>query len=152
MIDLTRLFVGNVSSISLDGTYIIPKSLYEKSEILDLSEIKVNGHISTVDEEYTIIANVSGIMTINDSISFNEVKYPFNIDISEKLDDFLEKNEKSLDIIDFLWQNIVLEVPLRYTETKDYSNYLGDNWKLVSEDELTNNPFKTLLNNEDGSD
>ena len=152
MIELTNLFIGNVSSIPLDGIYTIPKSYYEKSEIIDLSKIEVSGNISLIDEEYNISANIKGYMKINDSVSLKEIKYPFNIDISDNLDEFLEKNQKSLDLLEFLWQNIVLEVPLRYTEVEDFSEYLGDNWKLVSEDELKNNPFKTLLNNEDGSD
>ena len=77
----------------------------------------------------------------------------FLIDIDEKLDEFIENNENSLDIIEILWQNIVLEVPLIYTEVKDYSKYRGDGWKLVSEEDLVNNnPFNTLLNNEDRSD
>lgn len=152
MIDLTNLFIGNVSNISLNGIYSIPKSYYENTDILDLSDIKVEGQIKLLDEEYNISANIKGSMKINDSISLKEVNYPFNVDVSENLDEFLEKNQKSLDLLEFLWQNIVLEVPLRYTEVEDYSEYLGDDWKLVSEDELKNNPFKTLLNNEDGSD
>ena len=152
MIDLTNLFVGNISSISLDGSYIIPKHYFKNSDILGLSEIELKGNIKAQEDEYIISANIKGSMKINDSINFEEVNYPFNIEISENLDEFLEKNKKSLDIIEFLWQNIVLEVPLRYTEVKDFSKYLGDNWKLVSEDELKNNPFETLLNNEDGSD
>ena len=152
MIDLTNLFVGNVSNIPLNVTLNIPKSYFENTDILDLSEIILKGNISLIDEEYIINATIKGDMKINDSVSYEEVNYPFNIEISEKLDEFLEKNQKSLDLTEFLWQNIVLEVPLRYTEVNDFSNCLGDNWKLVSEDELKNNPFKTLLNNEDGSD
>ena len=91
-------------------------------------------------------------MKINDSITLEEVWYPFDIQIDEKLDEFVEKDKKHLDIIEFLWQDIVLEVPLRYTVVSNYDEYHGDGWKLVSEEELGNNPFKTLLNNEDRSD
>ena len=52
-----------------------------------------------------------------------------------------------LDIFQFLWENIVLEIPLQFTKVKDLSKFHGDGWKLVSEDELTtrNNPFSDLL-------
>ena len=91
-------------------------------------------------------------MKIYDSVTMDEVWYPFDIQIDEKLDEFVEKDKKYLDLLEFLWQNIVLEVPLRYTLVSDYQEYQGDGWKLVSEEELGNNPFKTLLNNEDRSD
>ena len=65
----------------------------------------------------------------------------------------IEKDKNSLDIIEVLCQNIVLEVPLRYSIVSDYSKYQGDGWKLVSEEEVVNNnPFNTLLKDEDWSD
>ena len=47
-----------------------------------------------------------------------------------------DKNEsKRLDIIDILWQNIVLEVPisLRVNPEKDYK-LKGEGWELLKED------------------
>lgn len=153
MIDLTMLLSGGVDEISFNGNYSIPKKFLDESEIIDLEDIIVsNSSIKKDNEEFVISLDVKSKMKINDSITLDEVWYPFEIKIEEKLDDFLEKNKKSLDIIELLWQNIVLEVPLRYTLVSDYSNYHGDGWKLVSEEELGNNPFKALLNNEDRSD
>ena len=37
-----------------------------------------------------------------------------------------------LDIMELLWQNIVLEVPIRYTKS-DADNLKGDNWKVLSD-------------------
>ena len=92
-------------------------------------------------------------MKIQDSITLEEVIYPFSIEIDDKLSDFIENNENSLDINEILWQNIVLEVPLRFTIVEDYSKIKGDGWKLVSEEDLVkNNPFNTLLKDEDRSD
>ena len=47
-----------------------------------------------------------------------------------------------------MWENIVLEIPIRYSEVTNYEKYRGDGWKVISEDEVketTNNPFKDLL-------
>ena len=57
--------------------------------------------------------------------------------------------ENSLDIIELLWENIVLEIPLKYTKVEDLSKFHGDGWKLVSEEEATtsHNPFNELLKN-----
>ena len=57
------------------------------------------------------------------------------------------KNENTLDILGFLWENIVLEVPLQFTKVRDLSKFHGDGWKLISEDDLVknDNPFNELL-------
>ena len=153
MIDLTSLYSGVVDSLSVNGTYEIPKERIVDSRIIELSKISVKGNIIKDIDDYKINMNIKGEMTINDSVTLEEVKYPFDIDFEDNLDDFIENNENSLDIIEILWQNIVLEVPLRFTLVEDYSKINGDGWKLVSEEDLVkNNPFKNLLKEEDRSD
>ena len=39
-----------------------------------------------------------------------------------------------LDIMELLWQNIVLEVPIRYTKS-DADNLKGDNWEVLNAEE-----------------
>ncbi len=153
MIDLTLLYASKVDKIDLDGNYEIPKELFCNSEIIDLSTIEVSGLIENKNETFFINANIKGRMKINDSVTLDEIWYPFNIKLDDKLEEFVENNKNYLDIIEFLWQNIVMEVPLRYTQVKNYDEYQGDGWKLVSEEELdSDNPFSTLLENEDWSD
>ncbi len=153
MIDLTQLYTS-IDKISIDGIYKIPNEIIVDERIHELSEIELtNSIIEKIEGELFIKTEINGKMKISDSVSLEDVWYPFNIKIDEKIDDFIEKGEKYLDIIAFLWQNIVLEVPLRYSIVKDYSKYQGDGWKLVSEEELVNNnPFNTLLKDEDRSD
>ena len=153
MIDLTNLFSNVVDSISLDGEYAIDKDRITDPRILDLSKISVKGNISRDLDDYQIDMNIVGDMTINDSVTLKPVVYHFDIDFNDNLNEIIENNKNSLDIIEILWQNIVLEVPLRFTIVEDYSKIKGDGWKLVSEEDLVkNNPFNTLLENEDRSD
>lgn len=152
MIDLIPLFSLTVSKINLDGEYQIP--VVEGSSILELTKVVLkDSEIKKVEDDFYIIVNASGKMKIKDSITLDDVWYPFEVKIDEKLDEFIENDKNILDINQFLWQNIVLEVPLRYTVVSDYSKIRGDGWKLVSEEELvSNNPFSTLLSEEDRSD
>ena len=154
MIDLVPLYSQSVKEIDLSGTYEIPKSYLKKTDVLELTSIEIkNGLIKEVEDDFYIIMKIKGKMKIKDSVTLEDVWYSFDIDLNEKLDEFIENNEKSLDIIEVLWQNIVLEVPLRYSVVSDYSKYQGDGWKLVSEEDLVNNnPFNTLLKDEDRSD
>ena len=51
----------------------------------------------------------------------------------------------SLDIFEIVWENIVLEVPLRVV--KEDASFIseGNGWSLIDEDELkSNSPFSEL--------
>ena len=114
-----------------------------ESEIIRLENTKINGYFhDKTDDTITLSGILSGTMVIADAISLEELNYDFKIELEE----ILENNEKILDIMAVLWQNIVLEVPLRLTEVKDLTSYQGEDWKLVSEEELikNNNPFNEL--------
>ncbi len=153
MIDLTKLYSGATDELSFDGEYNIPKEVITDSRVKELKDVVIsNSIIKKIEDDFEISLNITGKMKISDSITLEDVWYPFDIEIDEKLDEFVENDKKHLDIIAFLWQNIVLEVPLRYTIVSDYEKYQGNGWKLVSEEEIGNNPFKSLLNNEDRSD
>ena len=153
MIDLTKLYSGATDELSFDGEYNIPKEVITDSRVKELKDVVIsNSIIKKIEDDFEISLNITGKMKISDSITLEDVWYPFEIEIDEKLDEFVENDKKHLDIIAFLWQNIVLEVPLRYTIVSDYEKYQGNGWKLVSEEEIGNNPFKSLLNNEDRSD
>ena len=155
MIDLTLLRNNTEKEINISNTYEIPKEYYENNDIIEIKPVKVTGRIiekESIDDyeekqEY-IEANIETTVVIEDSISLE----PINYQISTEYNDFVEENyknsENSLDILTFLCENIVLEVPLHYTEVEDLKKFSGDGWRLVNEDDLTNtnNPFKDLLN------
>ena len=153
-IDYSLLVSGSVNDIDISNTYSIPKEYFENTEVLALNEIKVEGKIyqgiSEDDPEETteyINCKISGEMTIEDSISLEPVEYPFFIEYDDIIEENCKKSENILDIFQFLWENIVLEIPLQFTKVKDLSKFHGDGWKLISEDELksSNNPFSDLL-------
>lgn len=146
-IDITKLNQNIETSINLDQNVQIPKEYLENSGINDLKNVHITGTI-TLDEERNIQINleVTGTMILEDSISLEEENYDFCLEIDEKVEKNLKNLENSLDILDILWQNIVLEVPLRFTTVTDYSKFKGEGWKLLSEEEVetSNNPFEDL--------
>ena len=151
-IDLTLLHSNNVSFIDITNSYNIDKTYFENTDIISLNDIKVEGKITRREnddlelEDY-LECKIYGDMIIPDSISLEEINYPFLIEYEDFLDENCKKNENTLDIFLFLCENIVLEVPLQFTKVKDLSKFHGDGWKLVSEEELikSNNPFSELL-------
>ena len=152
MIDLTSLLNDSTSRIDIDEEYEVKD--WKNKDIKDLSLIKTKGFLERKEDDIFLNVDCSGKMLIEDSISLDEVWYPFSFNIDENIKEFPQKEENYLDIIEILCQNIEVEVPLRYTLVTDYQEYIGDGWKLVSEEELedSNNPFKALQNTMDRSD
>ena len=152
LIDLSLLNSNTVNEIDISNTYSIPKEYFENMGVISIDNVKVDGKITRVlneDEELCLYANaiIDGVMILPDSISLEEIEYPFHIEYDDYLDENCKNNENTLDIFTFLWENIVLEVPLQFTKVSDLSKYHGDGWKLISEDErnLQDNPFSELL-------
>ena len=150
-IDLTLLNNNSINEIELNEVYNIPKEYYENTDIRDLSNIKVEGRITRRENDLEelepyIECSIVGEMIIPDSISLEDVNYPFEIEYSDFLLENSKKSKNTLDIFAFLWENILLEVPLQFTKVRDLSKFHGDGWRLISEDEVSrNNPFSDLL-------
>lgn len=146
-LDLTKINSGILDSINVHECIEISKELYELSSVIELKNLKLDGKVYKNSAEIiTLQATISGTMILEDSISLDPIDYPFSCEIEEELQEFGEKIENILDITEILWQNIMLEVPLKISHVEDFNEYQGDGWKLVSEDSMrnTNNPFNEL--------
>ena len=143
------LLEGSVSKIVIDEEVKIPESYYANTDILDLSKVKIKGILTyPSDDNLFLEIDCNGTMKISDSVTLDPINYPFSFKINENVYEKLENDQFTLDIINILWENIVLEIPIRYSEVTNYKNLTGDGWRVISEDEKkvnTNNSFKDLL-------
>ena len=146
IIDITSLNLDSISRLSIDSSVDIPEELWKNTDIVGLKNVKFSGELEVIEDEITLRGVLSGTMQINDAISLEVLDYDFTTEIEEEIEENLEKSTNTLDITDVLWQNIMLEVPLKLTKVESFDEYHGDGWKLVSEDSIenTNNPFKEL--------
>ena len=138
-IDLLKL--NYTDSIDIDTDIEYTDEYVSGSGIIHLNNVHVSGTIKS-DMEYNYDANLdlTGEMIIIDSLSGEEVPYEFKTNIEEKLENSL----KSLDLIEFLWQYIVMEIPMRFTLCNELS-IKKDDYEVISEEEYKekkNNPFK----------
>ena len=132
-IDLNELSYKD--KIDIDETFSYNKDELSTSSIQKLDNVKVKGYIRlNAAEEYEINIDVNGSMELLDSVTLEPITYDFSFTINDNLVDYLENSENLLDIKEFLWQNIVLEVPIRYTKS-DADNLKGDHWKVINESE-----------------
>ena len=141
MIDLQVL--NYKDKINIDEEIIIPRDYLENTDIKDLKEVNTVGKISLDNElNYLIQLDVTGKMVLEDAITLDLVDYPFTINIEETL----ENSIKTLDLISFLWHYIILEVPLRFTNS-EIKKIETENYRVISEEEYSkkNNPFKDFF-------
>ncbi len=148
IIDLTRLLNSYVEEVSFDDIVSFENEYLSNTDIRSLSPIIVNGNIrKTMDDLYSLTINVNGEMTLPCSISLEDVILPIDVNINEVLTDNPEYDEeyikivgKSIDIKPIIWQNILMEVPIKVVkEHLNRNNYNGDGWKLLTEEDLKNN-------------
>lgn len=147
-IELDELFCHNTDKIVIDSAITFTDE-YTSSDIKDLKKVYFKGEIKeSSDTTIKLEGVLTGTMVIEDAISLEAVNYDFSCEIDENLDEILENNQNTIDILEVLWQNIVLEIPLKYTVVEDLSKYQGDGWKVISEDDVKkDNPFSILAKN-----
>lgn len=142
-IDLSKV---DEKGIFIDDTVSFGEEYLKGTIIQKLDNVKVKGRAYySITNEIVFDCHVEGSMVLLDAMDLEPVNYPFNIEISEVLSDLsdeYDKNEvKTLDIMDVLWQNIVLEVPISFRKDPDKEYSLkGDGWELVNENEKKIDP------------
>ena len=128
-------------SVTYDNDFVINADTYKEVGIIDLKNLHVTGDISLNSVSMLAVnLTVTGIMVIPDSVTTEPVDYPFTSKIEEEYDindenflEYYQKEQNILDIMKILWENIVLEVPMRFTVTKD-AHLSGDGWSLGEEE------------------
>ena len=142
-IDITRLQNRSTNEFLYKNTIVLDEALYKNTDIRKLSPVEVSADIKRItDTSYKMSLEIKGEMTLPCSITLNDVIYPFDIKTEVKLSNEDEEDEEyvkiiqnNIDIIPIIWQNIVLEIPLRVvSEDVSDSPVSGEGWKLIRED------------------
>ena len=132
VIELFNLVVNN-KKIIIDNDVVINDELLKTSTIRRLNNVHFNGYLDRlIDDTYELSGTLSGTMILPDDITLEDYEYNFT---------------SSIDDTEDLWQNILVEIPLKCVNDKNKDLTLeGDGWKLISEDDvkLENNPLSSL--------
>ena len=153
MFDISELNNDTKEKLDIDLTIDFPEDKLNGTEIKKLENIKVKGSITRIENSvYHLTIHITGKMGLLCARSFENVDYPLDIFVDKNIGE-VENDEEiqviyqnSLDIFAIVWENIVLEVPLRVV--KEDASFIseGNGWSLTDEDELkeTNSPFSEL--------
>lgn len=144
--NLLRLKNGLDEFISIDEIYSFSKEELKGTDVISLNDVKVVGEITkdAIDELYLDI-NVRGTLVLPCAITLKPVNYPFDIKIEGNIDELVGENEKSvkkdentLDILPIIWENILMEIPMRVVSKgaeEELSNLEGNGWKVITEED-----------------
>ena len=133
-IDLRKLYALN--KLSIDEEVVVPEEYYKNAGVRSLSKVKVNGDVTVnYKENIELHLYVSGEFIIPCAITLDDVIVPFNTLIEEEIDQNKLNDEFFLDLLDVLWENIVLEIPVRVVKEGVKSEDLhGEGWELVTKE------------------
>ena len=143
-IKLSRLINKFDEQVDIATKVTFNEDYLNKTEIRSISEIEVVGSIRTTgDDLYTLTLDIKGEMILPCAITLEDVTFPFRTSINEILteNDTEEENhikiiEHSIDIMPIIWQNIVMEIPLKVVSPKvNHMKKEGDGWRLMTDEE-----------------
>lgn len=120
IIDLLRLNNNIEKSIPIDEELKLSEEDLKKADLLDLKDTRIKGTIyKNAIGNIEVELNITGIMVLECARTLKPVDYPFNInvDVDEdeiaEIDENFKKNQNSLDILPIIWENILVEIPMR---------------------------------------
>ncbi|MDD3187094.1 MAG: YceD family protein [Bacilli bacterium] len=151
-IDLTRLFSGIDEVVPIDINYSFSKEDLAGTDLLSLNNVSIKGSVSkSTLGDANIDINIDGVMVIPCSISLKPTNYSFSTNVSgslleflKEIDENIENVENILDIFPIVWENILLEIPLKVvSDDIDTSALKGEGWQFVTE-EASNTPLSQL--------
>lgn len=145
-IDLTKLITNSLEELDIDIDVSYDDDRLLDTSIRELRNVKFIGDIVRLcNDDFRISGKLSGIMVLPDDITLEDVLYEFSIDILEDFNEYDNDEDKDnlkiiknrLDISEFLWQNILVEIPLKVVSEKNKDLTLkGNGWRLITEEEL----------------
>lgn len=157
IVDLTPLFNGIKTSIEFNKIINFSADEMKNTSIKKLSEVKVNGKITKIsDYNINLTMEIKANMILEDAVTLEDIEYPVNIQFNRIIDSNGDEEEyykilqNRLDILPIVWENIVLEVPLRVVKEEKETIIEGDGWslnKIENDSPLSN--LKELLDMEE---
>jgi len=154
MVDISLLNSNNKKEILIDDIIAYDGNYYNSTNIITISNVKILGNVTKMDTgELELNLKANGVMTLPCSITLEPVEYPFSISINEIIDEKdennLKKDANTLELKEYLWENIVVEIPLRIVSDNAYKKeYKGNGWQLITDETKKennkDNPFEAL--------
>lgn len=132
-IDISKILNGTQGNVTFDMDVIFNKEDISKTSIKELNDCHVSGSVTKLEDNlYNLDYILEGTMILEDAVSLEPIPYKFKVNDENdyEIGNYLKINENLLDIYEVLWENVVLEVPLRIKKDDNDSIIEGDGWSL----------------------
>jgi uncharacterized protein len=134
--------VKQYGNFTIEESIIFPEALFEKyAHINNLKDIMVQGtgNLDVKEKRLYVDLQITGTMLLPCALTLDEVEYPFTVSSTEifsfeKPDPEEDVHEVKKDIVDLtpvVFENIMLEVPMRVVKDKASIANEGRGWKLL---------------------
>ena len=148
-IEIIRLMSNLDEYIDIDEYYTFNESYLSKTDLLRLDNVHISGSITKDNLDNLILSlKIEGVMVLPCSVTLEPVDYPFTVELEDNLEELLkemdenpQKLEKTIDILPIIWENVLMEMPMKVTSPKAKDIKMsGDGWKIVTEEKMEINP------------
>ena len=144
IIDLTPINYNQKKEIIIDNNIYFKKEDLKETEIIDLQNVKAQGKIYKDNlDEIILELNISGTMIVPCSRTLKPTEYKFETNLEENIEENDEKTKKikkTIDILPIIWENILMEIPIRIINPEaEETNLKGDGWELITSDNIGQN-------------
>lgn len=132
IIDITRLKSGIDEYTLIDLNYSFSVEQLNNTGILKLDDVSIKGNITKDYEGFNLRCVISGTMVLPCSLTLKPTNYDFSVEVDEILDENYKNSQNSIDIFPIIWENILMEIPIRIVN-EDTSSVKteGEGWKLI---------------------
>ena len=136
IIDLTKLNYNQIKELTIEETYSFKEEELKGTDIQELKNVIINGYITKdSSDDYFLSLNIKGKMVLPCSRTLKPVDYDFDINIEENTEMF-KKNQKTIDILPIIWENILMEIPIRVISPEaEEIEAKGNGWELITDSE-----------------
>ncbi|TLS37643.1 YceD family protein [Pseudalkalibacillus caeni] len=137
--------------LSIDETIDVSDLKKRDSDIRGISPVHVKGHASFHGDNVSFHLNIEGEMILPCANTLEDVEFPFDIDtietfILDPINDFSEDDEEeneeihqirgnTVDLLPYIKENILLEIPIRVVKEDVNPNQSGKGWEVVDKEE-----------------
>ncbi len=148
-IEIIRLMSNLDEYIDIDEYYTFNESYLSKTDLLRLDNVHISGSITKDNLDNLILSlKIEGVMVLPCAVTLEPVDYPFTVKLEDNLEELLkeidenpQKLEKTIDILPIIWENVLMEMPMKVTSPKAKDIKMsGDGWKMVTEEKMEINP------------
>lgn len=113
-------------------------------EIRDISKVEVSGNAVFEERKITFFLEIKGEMVLPSSLTLEDVHYPVHFHTqevfaehpSEKEEEVHEIHNETIDLLPFVKDAILVEIPIKVVGNGERPLSSGNGWEVVSEKQM----------------